>query len=130
MALTTPDRVRNALGYSDPTLTDQILNQYIEDSQAYIERVTRTVFYQTNPLYALARAICTDLACVHAIIRPAGGTIEGLDYTIDELTVKKSKQLESRLRTASQFRINVREGLSALAEDETDTPVSNTGAYG
>lgn len=128
--LTTPDRVRMALGYNDPTLTDEMLIQYIIDSQAYIQRVTRTIYGPSNPLYELARAICTDLAAVHAIIRPAGGTIEGLDYRVDEITINKSKQLESRLRTASQFRINVREGMAALEEDEWTVPVSTTGAYG
>lgn len=128
--LTTPDRVRNRLGYSDPTLTDETILEFIADSQAYIQRVTRTTFITSNSLYELARSICTDLAAVHAIIRPAGGVIEGLDYTVDEITIKKSKQLEARLRTASQFRINVREGLAALEEDEDDVPVSTTGAYG
>lgn len=130
MGLTTPDRVRTRLGYADPTLTDNALNEFIDDSTAYIQRVTRKVFVESDPLFELARSVCTDLSAVYAIIRPAGGVIEGLDYRIDELQVKKSSQMESRLRTASQFRINVREGLAALEEDEDDTPVSNTGAYG
>lgn len=128
--ITTPDRVRNRLGYSDPTLTDEALLEFIGDAQAYISQVTRTTFTVANPLYELARSVCTDLAAVHAIIRPAGGVIEGLDYTIDEITIRKSKQMEARLRTASQFRINVRDGLAAMQEDDTDIPVSNTGVWG
>lgn len=130
MGLSTPDRVRRRLGYADPTLNDTALNEFIDDATAYIQRVTRTVFVEADPLYELARSICTDLAAVYAIIRPAGGVIEGLDYKIDEIQVKKSSQMESRLRTASQFRINVREGLAALEEDEDDVPLSNTETYG
>ena len=130
MSLTTPQRVRNRLGYSDPTLTNDVLEEFIDDATAYIQRVTRTVFVSSNPLYEMARAVCTDLSAVYAIIRPAGGVIEGLDYSIDEITIKKSSQMESRLKTASQFRINVREGLAALEEDEDDVPMSNTGAHG
>lgn len=128
--LTTPARVRGRLGYNDPTLTTAQIQEYIDDSTAYIQRVTRTNYTPSDPLYELARSVCTDLAAVYSIIRPAGGVIEGLDYSIDELKVKKSSQLESRLRTASQFRINVREGLAALGEDEDDVPVSNTEIYG
>ena len=130
MSLTTPDRVRRRLGYSDPTLTDTALQEYIDDAQAYIERVTRTTFVPADPLYSLARAVCTDIAAIYAVVRPAGGVAEGLDYTVDEVTVKKSKQLESRLRTASQYRISAREGLAALEEDDTSVPKSNTQYYG
>ncbi len=126
MSLTTPDRVRGRLGYSDPTLTDPVLQIYIDDATAYIQRVTRTTFFETTALFELARSVCTDMAAIYAIIRPAGGVAEGLDYTIDEFTVKKSKKLESALKTAAQFRINAREGLAALEADETDVPISNT----
>lgn len=128
--LTTPDRVRNRLGYSDPTLTNDVLLEFILDAQAYIERATRKTFRPADDLYELARSVCTDIAAITAIIRPAGGTIEGLDYTVDEITVKKSTQLASRLKTASQFRINAREGLAELKDEVTDYPISNTGAYG
>jgi len=130
MALTTPDRVRRRLGYSDPTLTEQALIEYIEDAESYIQRVTRTLWEPGMDGYTLAVSICTDLAAVYAVIRPAGGLAEGLDYTIDEFTVKKSKQLESRMRTAAQFRQNAKEGLDALAQEDTSVPVSNTGYYG
>jgi len=130
MSLTTPDRVRRRLGYSDPTLTDVALQEYIDDAQAFIERATQTIYYPSDTTYALARSVCTDLAAVYAVIRPAGGIAEGLDYKVDEFQVKKSTQLESRLRTASQFRISAREGLAALKADDTSIPVSTTQIYG
>jgi len=128
--LTTPDRVRRRLGYTDPTLTDAALQEYIDDAQAYIERVSRKTYVPADPLFELARGVCTDMAAIYAVIRPAGGIAEGLDYTVDEVTVKKSKQLESRLRTASQWRISAREGLAALEDDDTALPVSTTQTYG
>lgn len=130
MSLTTPDRVRRRLGYSDPTLSDLALQEYIDDAEAYIFRTVGTTILPNDSRYNLARSVCTDLAAIYAVIRPAGGVAEGLDYRIDEFQVKKSTQLESRLRTASQFRITAREGLAALKEDDTSIPLSTTQAYG
>ncbi len=128
--LTTPDRVRRRLGYVDPTLSDQTIQEYIDDSQAYIERVTRTSFTPTDSRYELARSVCTDLAAWYSVVRPAGGITEGLDYSVDEVKVSKSKQLQARLQTASQYRLSAREGLAALTEDETTVPISNTQNFG
>jgi len=128
--LTTPERVRNRMGYSDATLTNQIIQEYIDDATAYIQRVARKTFTPADPLYELARSVCTDLATAYAIVRPAGGVIDGLDYTIDELKVKKSEQTKSRQRTVEKFIRFAEKGLEQLQDDDTDYPQSNTGPYG
>jgi len=129
--LTTADRVRRRLGYTDPTLSEQAILEYIADSQAYIYRVTgRSYVPKDGWLYQLAQSVCTDLAAYYAVIRPAGGISEGLDYTVDEITVKKSSQLSSRLKTAEKFRKPAMEGLAALKDDDTSIPYSFTGVYG
>lgn len=129
--LTTPDRVRNRLGSSaDATLTNQVIQEYIDDAAAYIQRVARKSFVPADSLYELARSCCTNVAAMYCIIRPAGGTIDGLDYTIDELTVRKSKQMEARLRTAEKFTRQAEKELDQLQDDDTDYPQSNTGPYG
>jgi len=128
--LTTPERVRNRMGYADAALTNQVIQEYIDDVTAYIQRVARQTFYTTSPLYELARSVCTDLSAAYAIIRPAGGSIDGLDYSIDELKVKKSEQTKARLNTAKEFIRTAEKGLEQLQDDDTDYPQSNTGPYG
>ena len=129
--LTNEDRVRRRLGYTDPTLTDAALLEYIIDAQAYIYRVTRQSYKENQGwLFQLAQSVCTDLAAYYAVIRPAGGVGEGLDYTVDEVRVNKSSQLDARLRTAEKFRKPAMEGLAALKDDDTSIPYSFTGVYG
>lgn len=129
--LTTPERVRNRLGSSaDATLTNQIIHEYIDDAAAYIQRVARKNFTPADSLFELARSCCTNTATMYCIIRPAGGTIDGLDYSIDELTVKKSEQMKARLRTAEKFTRQAEKELDQLQDDDTDYPQSNTGAHG
>ena len=129
--LTTPERVRNRLGSSaDATLTNQVIQEYIDDATAYIFRVARKTFTPADALYELARSCCTNIAAMYSIIRPAGGTTDGLDYQIDELRIKKSEQLKARLRTANTFIRQADKELDQLQDDDTDYPQSNTGAYG
>ena len=124
--LTTPARVRHRLGYADIELTDQILEEYIEDAQAYIEEETRRTYIDgRDPEFPLARSVCTDLATIYAIIRPAGGTARGVDYKIDEFSVQTSPQLKANLSTANQFQISARAGLSALNREQADLPFSS-----
>lgn len=126
--LTTPDRVLRALGYVDVTLTEAMLLDYIEYSSAYIENITRTVYATTHPLYATARACATYMSALLAVIRPLGGSTDGLDYTIDEVTIKKSTQGKMRLSTADKFSKQGKMYLDALRVDVSDVPESNTGS--
>ncbi len=128
--LTTPERVRNRFKQLDATLTNQIIQEYIDDVTAYIQRVARRTFYTSDPLYELARKCATDLAAAYSIIRPAGGSIDGLDYKIDELTVNKSPQVKANLNQAQTFIRNAEKDLEQLQDDDTDYPQSNTGLYG
>ncbi len=124
--LTTPDRVRNRLGYVDIELTDQILEEYIEDAQAFIEEFTRRTFIEGRDTeFGLARSVCTDLATIYAIIRPAGGTARGVDYKIDEFSISTSPQLNANLSTANQYQISARAGLNALSKEQADLPFSS-----
>ena len=124
--LTTPARVRNRLGFVDIELTDQILEEYIEDAQAYIEEFTRRTFIEgVDTQFSLARSVCTDLATIYSIIRPAGGTARGVDYKIDEFSVSTSSQLKANLSTANQYQISARAGLNALNVEQADLPFSS-----
>ena len=128
---TTADRVRRAIGYSDPSLSNTALDEFIADTEAYIQRVTRTTYVPADGvLYDTAVGAATVGAAIRAIIIPLGGVVEGLDYTVDEIKISKSKQLTARLSTASQYRIDFRNYLSSLARDDTSVPVSNTQVYG
>lgn len=128
--LTTPERVLNRMQSPDATLTTQIIQEYIDDVTAYIQRVARQTFLTSNPLYELARKCCTDLSVAYCIIRPAGGTIDGLDYSIDELKVNKSPQVKASLNQAEKYIASAEKDLDQLQDDDTDYPQSNTGQFG
>lgn len=127
--LTTPDRVLRALGYVDVTLTEQMVLDYIEYASEYIQTITRTTYKTTDTLYGTARACATYMAAVSAVIRPLGGSTDGLDYSIDEVSIKKSTQGKMRLSTAANLRAEGKMYLAALHIDVSDVPESNTGAF-
>ena len=130
MTLTTPDRVRRALGYVDTTLTDQAIWEFIEGATAWIQAETNETYTESHPLYDLAVLCCTERAAYHCVKRPAGGISEGLDYTVDRFRVSKSKQQDSMKKTAADFEKAANVYLAALKRDSSDVPWSNTGHYG
>lgn len=128
--LTTPERVRGRMIQTDAQLTTQDIQIYIDDVTSYIQRVARTTFTTTHPLYELARTAATDLAAAYCIIRPAGGSIDGLNYSIDELKVNTSEQVKAKLNSAEKYIKFAEKYIEELKDDDTDYPQSNTGAYG
>lgn len=123
--LSTPERVRHRLGFVDITLTDATIQEFIDDAQAYAERFCGRIFMPADDDYGLAVSVVTDIAAMYCIIRPAGGQSEGIQYTIDELTIKKDKQLEMKLRTADKFKAQADAGLNALKTETQDLVTSS-----
>jgi len=119
--LSTPNLVRNNLGYSDITLTDTILNQYIMFAQAEVEKATRRSFTASDADYELAVAAVTDLATERAIKRPPGNT-GGLNYKIGEFSLDKAKQEELKQKNAEKFRRSAEKAMSLLVSEEADLP--------
>lgn len=128
--LTTPDRVRRLLGYTDPTLLDSAIQEFINGATAWIEASIGETMTESHPRYELARMCCTYRAAYDCIIRPAGGVSEGLDYTVDRFRVSKSKQQDSMKKTAANFEKSANMYLAALKSESSDIPISNTGYYG
>jgi len=118
------------LGYTDVTLTDQAIQEFIDGAAAWIEAATGETFTESHPRYELAGHCCTYRAAYDCVIRPAGGVTEGLDYTVDKFKVSKSKQQESMKKTAANFEKSANLMLATLKSDSTDVPWSNTGLYG
>jgi hypothetical protein len=104
-----------------------MIEDYIEYSSGYIENYTRTKYLTNDPLYVTAQACATYMAALCAVIRPLGGATDGVDYTIDEITIKKSTQGKMRLSTADKFSKQGKMYLDALMVDVSDVPESNTG---
>jgi hypothetical protein len=115
--LTTPQRVRDRMGFTTADLTDPILEQFIGDQQAFVEGTVRRAFAAGDAGYELARSVVTDLAAMMALVRLTGGTTSGLDYKIGKLDVNKQGQLENRLRVIFELKVRAREGLSVLQRD-------------
>lgn len=127
MSVTTPTRVRNRLGFQDINLTDAILQEYIDDFESWIVQEVGKTFPSSDPQFELARSVVTDGAAMYSIIRPAGGTAEGLKYKIDEVTIDKSTQLDLKLKTADDYIIQAEKGLATLKKSNAreDLPFSS-----
>jgi len=115
--LTTPQRVRDRMGFTTADLTDPILAEFIADQQAFVETSAKRTFREGDAGFDLARSVVTDLAAMMALVRLTGGTTSGLDYRIGKLDVNKQGQLENRLRVIFEMKVRAREGLSVLQRD-------------
>ena len=66
MALTTPARVRNRLPFSGPP--DHVIDQFIEDADAWVNSYVGRTIATTDSYYNLARSLSTSMVCVYAIM--------------------------------------------------------------
>jgi hypothetical protein len=128
--LTTPPRVRRQLGFTDPTLTDAAIQEFIDGATAWIEAACDESFLPNHPRYELAAQVCTDRACYMCVTRPAGGVTEGLKYKIGEFSLDKAAQQSTMKATAASFEKSADKLLAVLKADTADLPFSNTGSYG
>ena len=87
---TTPDRVRNRINVQSTDITDAIVNEFIEDSQASIEAFAERTFDVSDSLFGTARTVCTELAACKSLIHFLNLPGAGISYTIDELRIDKS----------------------------------------
>jgi hypothetical protein len=55
MAITTPARVRNRIQAAEAEISDDVLNEFIADEQAFVESYAGKTFAETDPQLALAR---------------------------------------------------------------------------
>ena len=60
MTITTPARVRNRIHASEADISDDVLNEFIADEQAFVESYAGKTFADTDPQLGLARSICTN----------------------------------------------------------------------
>ncbi len=102
------------MGFTTSDLTDEILEDFIGDQQAFVEDTLDKTFTGGDDGYELARSVVTDLAAMMALVRLTGGTTSGLDYKIGKLDVDKQGQLENRLRVIFELKVRAREGMAVL----------------
>lgn len=88
--LTTPDRVRNRINVQATDIADDIVTEFIEDSQTTIEAYADRIFSESDVLFGTARTICTELAGCKALIHFLNLPGAGISYTIDGLRIDKS----------------------------------------
>lgn len=112
--LTTPERVRNRMGFTTEDMTDTLLTEFIEDQQAFLENEIDQTWQQGDDGYELARAVVTDLAAMMGLVRITGGTTSGLDYKLGKLEVDKGGQLENRLRVIFEMKTRAQQGIRVL----------------
>jgi hypothetical protein len=99
LGITTPARVRNRIQAAEAEISDDVLNEFIADEQAFIESYAGKTFLETDTQFALARSICTDRCAAKALVYLSAPSA-GISYTIDELKVDKSDPVNADLSLA------------------------------
>jgi len=102
---TTKDRVRNRLGFKnvDSDITDETLDEYIDDASVYIERYTQRITFSTYD-DDLVTSAATDLAASMVCRHMAGGKFYGgADYRVGPLTTTKSVGGQQLMQLAQYF---------------------------
>ncbi len=87
MAITTPARVRNRIRAAEADISDDVLDEFIADEQAFVESYAGKTFADTDPQIALARSICTDRCAAKALVYLSAPSA-GISYTIPETSSK------------------------------------------
>jgi hypothetical protein len=88
--LSTPSRVRHRINVEETDISDEIITEFIEDSQASIESYAGQSFAESDSLFGTARTICTELASCKSLIHFLNLPGAGISYTVDELRIDKS----------------------------------------
>ena len=125
MSLTTPGRVRNRIQTVEAEISDDVLNEYIADEQAFIETYAGKTFPESDPQFALARSICTDRCAAKALVYLSAPSA-GISYTIDELKVDKSDPANANLSLAKSLWSRAVEQLQLLSPSTRLRPKSST----
>jgi len=68
MASSTPARVRNRIRAAEAEISEDVLNEFIADEQAFVESYADKTFAESDPQIALARSICTDRCAAKALV--------------------------------------------------------------
>jgi len=114
MALTTASRVRNRVNLTKYDIPDSVIQEFIDDDQAYIEEFAQKTFPESDPQFGIARNVCTDRGAARALLY-----LEHLNpsvtYTIDQLRVDKTDVALARVAWANALWAHADEMLLLLA---------------
>ena len=124
--LTTPARVRNRIKVKEADIGNEIINEFIEDVQANIEAYAERAFAESDSLFGVARAICTDRAACKALIHLLNIPEAGISYEIDELKVDKSDPAANKVALLKMIWARANARLYLLKPKVTLKPKSST----
>lgn len=124
--LTTPSRVRNRINVQETDISDEIVNEFIEDSQATIEAYAERTFAVSDSLFGTARTICTELAGCKSLIHFLNLPGAGISYTIDELRIDKSDYRSNKVSLLRLMWQRADELMPLLKSKEIVLPRSST----
>ena len=124
--LTTPSRVRNRINVEKSGVSDETVNEYIEDSQADIEAYAKRTVETGDDLFGTARSVCTDRAACRALIYFLNLAGAGISYTIDELRIDKSDFRSNKVSLLRMMWTRADRNLLLLAPAATLKPRSTT----
>ena len=125
--LTDIQKVLDRLGYREPELTDDVINRFITDAEAFIFRETDRTSFVSGTELELASATAADIAALYCIVRLEGGRASGLNYVIDDaIEVDKTSQQENRIRLAFELKVRAQRAVPLLRAQEDNIPGNST----
>ena len=125
MGMTTPARVRDRIQTTEADISDDVLNEFIADEQAFIEAYAQKTFPESDPQFGLARSICTDRCAAKALVFITAPSA-GVTYTIDELKVDKTDPANAKLSLAQSLWTHAEEQLLLLNPSTRLRPRAST----
>jgi hypothetical protein len=112
--IATPRLVRNRCGLTESDVSDEVLEEFINDQQAFVELALGRPLRPDDRSFSLARSVVTDLAAIMALVRATTGSAAGPDYRIGKLDVNRRSQLDARLRAIETLTSRAQAGLATL----------------
>jgi len=76
-------RVRNRIQAAEADISDDVVNEFIADEQAFVETYAQKSFAESDPQLGLARSICTDRCAAKALVYLSAPSAS-ISYTIAE----------------------------------------------
>ena len=124
--LTTPQAVRNRIGFTLSSLTDAVIDEFITDAQATVEAKGGQVYSPGATKYNLAVSACKTLAAMLSLVHSIGGKTVGLDYSIDEVDIKKKEKMKGRLELIAELKLEAEANMNLLLFEPVVIPSVST----
>lgn len=125
----TVEDVKAFLGFVDITLTDDIITKAIKGAQAELTVTIGRYILPNDIAYEAATECVISGALSRLLRRNPSGQGQGMDYSIDEFSVKKSTNASASKKTADDWKQDFLRQMASLKTEVSDI-VESSDRYG